>query len=247
MAANGVSYQVAKLESTITPGHFSRAKLYNLLHTTPQKIRESSEQLKRHAQVCVLLKDEGRILKHLDIRPLDENTAWWVLNHWMDATPLSQILESGTKLEARQIKTIGSELLLALHSLHQLKVIVRELAPERILISDGKFPCIITDFELAKLLDSDISVSGKWKFGTDYRAPEVGGNDPHIQSDLYSWAIIITELLTGKTVADQPELESVVSNKSIVHLIFKCRDKRYHYRPTTADNVLTTWKNWKPK
>ncbi len=245
IAANGVSYQVAKLESELLPSRFARGKFYDLLHVPPAKLAELVERLTRHAKVCASLTSERRVAKHIDTRRLGEDTAWWVLDEWVDSSPLSQMIDSDVEFPLDEVKRIGSELLQGLSSLHAHKVLVRELAPERVLLRDDSSGCIITDFELAKLLDSDISVSGKWKLQSLYRAPEICGDDRDFRSDLFSWAVIATELLTGRTDADFEMIQKRTNDPGVAALIVKCSDKDYACRPASAEKVLQAWTKWK--
>ncbi len=248
VAANGVSYQVAKLQNELNPKRFSRGKFYNLLHLAPATLAQKREHLLRHSKVCALLHGDPRIGSHFDVRRLSEDTAWWVLDEWIEGDSLEHRMDKPDPLDHATIKAIGSEILLALESLHRNKIVVRELAPERIIVLANSNRCVLTDFELAKLLDSDISVKGKWKLVNPYRAPEISGDDcPLPQSDLFSWATIVTEMLTQNTESDDGELKEVVRNKSISDLIEKCRQPVYAKRPKSASSVLGTWNSWEVK
>lgn len=247
IAANGVSYQVAKLESDLIAGRFMRGKFYDLLHVPPAKLPELVERLTRHAKVCHQLRGEPTVCQHVDIRRLDENTAWWVLDEWIESTPLSTLLDAGVAFPLDTIKSIGTDLLTGLAKLHEHKIVMRELAPERILMVNSTSNCVLTDFELAKLLVGDISVSGKWKCITPYRAPEVGENEPKVQSDLFSWAVVMTEVITGDFVLDVEKLKKITGDEKITRLIKKCRDIRYHHREPNANLVLKQWERWKPE
>lgn len=245
MAANGVSYQVAKLEKVGISHRFSRGKFYDLIHVAPRDRAGLNAILNRHAAVCSMFPKNSLVPVHYDTRPLAEDTAWWVLDEWIDSKPLATLLDSKMDFERSTIKAIGTNLLEGLSLLHRNGVIVRELAPERILIAEGSNQPVITDFELARLLNSEISVSGKWKYETVYRAPEVGDNDPHIQSDLYSWAVIVTEMLTGSAKSDSKAILPTTNSRDITALIMKCRDNLYHHRPLNAETVLDSWIKWK--
>jgi len=245
IAANGVSYQVAKLQNELNPERFSRGKFYSLLHLAPATLAEKREHLRRHSKVCASLHGDPRIGSHFDVRRLSEDTAWWVLDEWIEGDSLDHRMETLDPLDHATIKAIGSEILLALESLHRNKIVVRELAPERIIVLANSNRCVLTDFELAKLLDSDISVKGKWKLANPYRAPEISGDDyPLPQSDLFSWATIVTEMLTQNTESSDGQLKESVRNKSISDLIEKCRQPVYAKRPNSASSVLGAWNGW---
>ena len=116
---------------------------------------------------------------------------------------------------------------------------MRELTPERVLIEDGSTNCYITDFEMAMILISDISVSGKWRWTTPYRAPEVSENDTHWQSDLYSWAMIVVELLSGSPSETICGFDPAHQLLQLAKLLVQCLDVRYHYRPARSTAI---WK-----
>ncbi|WP_417377251.1 protein kinase domain-containing protein [Gimesia maris] len=249
VAANGVSYQIAKLSSKYLqqPVRYARGKFYDTLDAPPVSRREYQERITRHAAVCALLPRGTRVPNHIDIRPLADETAWWVLDEWIPSMPLASLIESGVKFPEAKIKSIGTQLLETLAILHSHSCIVRELASESVLIEEDSTNCYITDFEMAQLLVSDISVSGKWKSTRPYRAPEVSENDTHWQSDLYSWAMIVVELFSGSPNRDDVWVRSCSPSETIAKLLVQCLDLRYHYRPASINAVLKVWNKWSAK
>jgi serine/threonine protein kinase len=249
VAANGVSYQIAKLSSKYLqqPVRYARGKFYDTLFAPPVSRRESQERITRHAAICSLLPKGTRVPNHIDIRPMADESAWWVLDEWIPSMPLASLIETGVKFSEENIKSIGTQLVETLAVLHSHSCIVRELTPERVLIEDGSTNCYITDFEMAQLLVSDISVSGKWKWTTPYRAPEVSENDTHWQSDLYSWAMIIVELLSGKPERDDDWVKQKSPSPAIAKLLIQCLDVRYHHRPSSIEKALKVWNSWSVK
>lgn len=249
VAANGVSYQVAKLSSKYLqqPVRYARGKFYDTLYAPPVSRRESQERITRHASVCSSLPKGTRVPNHIDIRPMADESAWWVLDEWIPSMPLASLIDSGMKFPEANIKSIGTQLLETLAVLHSHSCIVRELSPKTVLVEDGSTNCYITDFEMAQLLVSDISVSGKWDWTTPYRAPEVSENDTHWQSDLYSWAMIIVELLSGAPKRDDAWVRSCSPAPAIAKLLVHCLDVRYHYRPAKIEKVMKVWSEWSVK
>jgi len=249
VAANGVSYQIAKLSNKYLqqPVRYARGKFYDTLDVPPVSRREYQERIVRHAAVCTSLPKGTKVPSHIDIRPLADESAWWVLDEWIPSMPLASLLENGTKFPEASIKSIGTQLLETLAVLHSHSCIVRELTPERVLIEDGSTNCYLTDFEMAQLLVSDISVSGKWKWTTPYRAPEVSENDTHWQSDLYSWAMIMVELLSGAPKREDGWIRSCSPSSAIAKLLIQCLDVRYHHRPASINEVLKVWNKWSVK
>ncbi len=246
VAANGVSYQIAKLRSeNIRPlSRYARGKFYDTLHAPPVTQEECRERLTRHATVCAMLSKQARVPQHLDMRSLNEGTGWWVIDEWIPSMSLSSLIDSGMSFPPAHVKAIGTQLLETLSVLHSHRCIVRELTPERILIEDDSINCYITDFEMAQLLDSDISVSGKWKWTPPYRAPEVSEHGRHWQSDLYSWAVIMVELFSGSPKRDKAWVQSHSPTPEIAKLLIKCLDELYHHRATSIAKVMSDWNKW---
>ncbi len=249
LAANGVSYQVAKLSSKYLqqPARYARGKFYDTLDAPPVSRRDYQERITRHAAVCSLLPKGTKVPNHIDIRPMADESAWWVLDEWIPSMPLASLIESGMKFPDASIKSIGIQLLETLAVLHSHRCMVRELTPDRILIEDGSTNCYITDFEMAQLLISDISVSGKWKWTTPYRAPEVSENDTHWQSDIYSWAMIMIELLSGKPNRDEEWVSANSPSKDIAKLLTCCLDQQYDHRHETIEKAMETLSRWNTK
>lgn len=246
VAANGVSYRIAKLRSeNIRPLiRYARGKFYDTLHAPPVTQEECRERLTRHATICAMLSKQARVPQHLDMRCLNEGTGWWVIDEWIPSMPLSSLIENGLSFPHAHIKAIGTQLLETLSVLHSHRCIVRELTPERILIEDDSINCYITDFEMAQLLDSDISVSGKWKCRPPYRALEVSEHGKQWQSDLYSWAMIMVELFSGSPKSDEAWVQSHSPTPAIAKLLIKCLDNLYHHRPASIAKVMAVWNKW---
>lgn len=249
VAANEVSYQVAKLRSEHIshPARYARGKFYDALYAPPVSHREYKERLTRHAAVCSRLPRGTRVPQHIDIRVLGEESAYWVLDEWIPSTTLSSLIDNGVEFCESHIKLMGAQMLETLSILHSHQCVVRELSPERILIEDISSDCYITDFEMAQMLDSEISVSGKWRWTPAYRAPEVGNNDTHWQSDLYSWAIIMVELFSGNPKRDEKWIQANTPTPAIAKLLNQCLDNRYHHRPSSIDQVMKVWQKWSTK
>ena len=99
------------------------------------------------------------------------------MDRWIEGTTLAEQLDAGA-WPAEQLPRLAAELLRGLDGLHCAGVVFRELAPCRVLIAADDGRAVLTDFELAKLMDNVPSVSGDWP--TDpYRAPRSGIGTRH--------------------------------------------------------------------
>ena len=249
VAANGVSYQLAKLRNEYiqNPIRYARGKFYDTLDAPPVSHEDFRERMTRHATVCSLLPKGTKVPQHLDLRRLNEGTAWWVIDEWIPSSTLMALIDNDVEFPDAFVKSIGMQLLETLLVLHSHGCIVRELTPEKILIEDGSTNCYVTDFEMAMMLNSEISVSGKWKWTTPYRAPEVSENDTHWQSDLYSWAMIVVELLSGSPKRDEGWIRSCSPTPAIARELVLCLDVNYHHRRTTIEKLKEVSGEWSVK
>jgi hypothetical protein len=251
--ANGVSYRVAKLQNQIVKEQFARGKFYDMIRVPKATLDELKTRLKRHPEVCQRLKQAKatRIGRNCIVEPFLEDTAWWVLDDWIEGTTLRTILESDRKLSDDEIKTIATEILIGLSELHQNKVAFREMTPDQIYVSDDLCECTLTDFELAKFLQDVPTVSGKWQTRNHYRArenlelPTIGWPN-YPRTDIFSWAAIVIEMFTGDPRAEPETLAARLSDSSIVELLLKCRNLDFRKRPTSVEEVQNDWAAWTP-
>ncbi len=252
--ANGVSYYVAKLQNQIVKEQFARGKFYDMIRVPQSSLDTLKERLKRHPEVCQRLEKAKatRIGRNCIVEPFLEDTAWWVIDDWIDGETLTTILQSDRKLSDGEIKTIATEILIGLGELHQNKVAFREMTPDRIYVNDDFSQCILTDFELAKILQDVPTVSGEWRTRNPYRAPEnlessTIGSLNYPRTDIYSWAAIVIELFTGDPAAKPEALAAKLSDSSIVTFLLKCRSRDFSKRPTNIEEVQNDWAAWTPK
>lgn len=244
-AANGVTYRTAKLRNKLDQGRVARGKFYDLLAVQPRKKEEMRAYLLRHSIVCRLVERSRWTPIHYDVRPLAEETAWWVLDEWVPWPTLNELMQD-QQLPLGAVKVIGSEILQALATLHAHGVILRELAPERILVNEQTFECILTDFELAKLIQGNVTVSGKWKCESPYRAPEIADEEPDVQCDIYSWSRVVKELLTNQAELSFSDMNSLEFSRNLANCFQSCSRLDATKRPRDASEVLKIWSTWFP-
>ncbi len=229
-AANGVTYRVARLRSVLDKDRVARGKFYDLLAVQPRKKEEMRAYLLRHSIVCRLVERSRWTPIHYDVRPLADETAWWVLDEWIPRPTLTELTQC-QQLPLSAVKKIGSEILEGLAALHAHGVILRELAPERILVCKKTFACTLTDFELAKLVQGNVTVSGKWKIESPYRAPEIADEEPSVECDVYSWCKVVKELLTSRAELTASDMRGLGFSSNLISCFQSCSRLAANERP----------------
>lgn len=243
LASNRLYYIVCRMRHKHTANLIGRGKYY-LLSTVPTVKREElRHQLARHADVCARV----GVSLHLPVthtnRPADEG--WWVIDYWVGEQTLADHLERGAWPQEK-LPRLLHEIAIGLDTLHLHNVVLRELAPSRVLISDQDGRAVLTDFELAKLLDGGPSVSGDWP-EDKYRAPEVELGNVTIRADVYSFGRVALACLTepGIDAARLPvELEKAGIPKGLAKLLADCAEPTPDRRPPNMSLLLTELARW---
>jgi serine/threonine-protein kinase len=116
--------------------------------------------------------------------------------------------------EARVAATLMEKVARAVHYLHEKKIYHRDLKPLNILLDEKDEPCV-SDFGLAKSLDSDLELTqpGQVMGTRPYMAPEqaAGQTDSVIPAtDIWALGVILYELVTGRRPFQATEYEELL-------------------------------------
>ncbi|MGW5328821.1 serine/threonine-protein kinase [Streptomyces sp. NPDC004014] len=123
-------------------------------------------------------------------------------------TDLRTRLERERRLAPESAVAIAADVADGLAAAHAAGIVHRDVKPENILLDmqgplgpGGSHPALLTDFGVAKLIDSPKRTRATKIIGTpDYLAPEiVEGLPPRAAVDIYALATVLYELLAGFT------------------------------------------------
>lgn len=123
-------------------------------------------------------------------------------------TDLRTRLEHERRLTPQAAAAITADVADALAAAHAAGIVHRDVKPENVLLDaltpagpGGAPPALLTDFGIAKLIDSPRRTRATSIIGTpDYLAPEiVEGLPPRASVDIYALATVLYELLAGFT------------------------------------------------
>jgi serine/threonine protein kinase len=179
--------------------------------------------------------------------PLTDEEGWWVIDDWIGEKTLADHLAKPWPM--KEVPRLLLEIARGLEALHDAGVIFRELAPNRVLLADKDGRAVLTDFELAKLLDGSPSVSSDWP-EDPFRAPEVEEGDVTVRADLFSLAQIAAAAIAGSEfdIGRAPEiLGSVEMPKSLKRLLIDASQDDADRRPNKLAPILKGLTNWTEK
>jgi len=247
--SNGLQYDVWKVRHRHIPDRLGRAKCYDLSQLSDKDRTRLRGRLTRHSEICDRLGAHPNIARNYDALPWEHDAWWWVIDERVEGEVLATIL-TGEKLSADRIPNLLLQIAAGLERLHSKEIIRRELSPRFIVVRTADQLAVLTDFELAKLLDGSPTVSPKraWP-DDDYRALEVDSEatiDP--RADIYSWGRILVHAACGQLPprGDEPAaLANTQLPPAIRKLAAACVALPPSNRPTTMAEVLHATRNWK--
>ncbi|MFD8977410.1 MULTISPECIES: serine/threonine-protein kinase [unclassified Streptomyces] len=150
--------------------------------------------------------DHPRVVKVRDL-VVDGNDLALVMD-LVRGTDLRTRLDRERRLAPEAAVAIAADVADALAAAHAAGVVHRDVKPENILLDmegplgpGGSHPALLTDFGVAKLIDTPGRTKATRIIGTpDYLAPEiVEGLPPRAAVDIYALATVLYELLAGFT------------------------------------------------
>ena len=119
---------------------------------------------------------------------------------YVDGGDLTQVLRKEGRLPLDRVLNIMRQLAAALAAAHGVNVVHRDLKPQNILMGSADH-IYVTDFGIAKTLESDrtsVTRTGAVLGTPLYMSPEqVEGKPLDHRSDLYTYGLILYEMLTG--------------------------------------------------
>jgi serine/threonine-protein kinase len=184
---------------------------------------------------------------------------------FVDGQSLRELLTKRGALPLADAVRLMREVASALAYAHARGVVHRDIKPENVLLSDGV--AMVSDFGVAKALDdasADAVSSGRrvttvsMMLGTPaYMAPEQVSNARVVdhKADLYAFACVAYELLTGAPPLVRPSLRATMAAQlaeapvplserradvppALAEVLMRCLEKDPHKRPHSASVVV---------
>ena len=246
--ANGLQYHVARLRHRFLPSRLARGKCYELRHLPVAERHRLEDHLRRHPEVCGRIGDHPNVAENVTATFTENGGLWWVLDEFEDGPTLAERLKEGP-LEGTSLKTVMTGIAAGLGALHRERIVRRELSPRFVLLRRKDLTPVLTDLELAKLLDGapTVSPAGGWP-DDPYLAEEVvsrGTVDG--RADLYSWGRVFVHGLTGRLPepgADADAVRNSTLPAGVRAVLVSCLALPKSDRPASVADVLKALKKW---
>ncbi|MFT3892466.1 MAG: protein kinase [Anaerolineales bacterium] len=153
-------------------------------------------RFKRELKMIASL-EHPAIVPVYDVGGEESNQPYFVMRYMKGGSLVDWIKRGPLSLEETAI--IIEKLSAGLNYAHQKGVIHRDIKPDNVLFDADNHP-YLTDFGVAKLVESDVSGTGGNPLGSPaYLSPEqIEGEELDGRSDIYGMGLMIYEMLTGQ-------------------------------------------------
>ncbi|MEO6323164.1 MAG: protein kinase, partial [Thermoanaerobaculia bacterium] len=178
------------------------------------KSEDGRTRFEREAQALAGIDHPG-VIRVFDSGELDDGSPYMVME-LVEGMTLKSVLESEGRGTCRQVATLVRQGAAALEAAHAVGLVHRDIKPENfICIPAGtSFLVKLLDFGIAKSMavDGGVTQAGMVLGTPRYMSPEqVKGKPVDARSDLYSFATVAYEALTGAAgVAERTELGAIL-------------------------------------
>lgn len=158
--------------------------------------KEISQKFKREATAIANLSDTN-IVNVLDVGTQDDID--YIVMEYISGKTLKELINYSGKLNYNTAIKIALQIAKALDCAHRNNIIHRDIKPQNILVTESG-EVKVTDFGIAKSTDSQTITNTTSIIGSaHYLSPEQAkGTYIDFRSDIYSFGIVLYEMVTGK-------------------------------------------------
>ena len=196
---------------------FLRAiRVIKVIRPQISETEDAHERFLREAQLATRIQHPNVATLH-DFSELPDGSHYMVWE-FIEGENLAQMMHSRALLPAHEAISLTQQALAGLEAIHRAGIVHRDISPENLMITtDGQVKII--DLGVAKSEEGDYAVTrtGIFVGKLRYASPEHLGFLPEGakidgRADLYSMAVVLVEMLTGK-----PPFEATSPHQYILH------------------------------
>lgn len=181
-------------------------------------------RFEKEAQAVLSLSQEN-IVKSYDVGEDKDTGSHYIILEYVKGETLKALIEKENKMDVNRAVNITCQVLNALAHAHEKGIIHRDIKPQNVIITP-KGKAKLTDFGIAQIVESSTKTfMGASVLGSvHYLSPEQAkGEEATAESDIYSVAIMLYELLTGEL----PFLGEAPVTIALKHIQEQMNDPRY--------------------
>ena len=185
--------------------HLNSLRVIKLMRAKIADDPDAHERFVREARMATKIHHPS-VATLFDFSTLTDGSRYMVWEY-IEGKNLHEIILERGPLSPRHAATIAHEALLGLDAIHRAGIIHRDISPENIMVSvdeDGEEHVKIIDLGIAKEWGEEKQQTstgvfvGKWKYcSPEHLGVMARGNRIDARADLYSFGIVLYEMLTG--------------------------------------------------
>ncbi len=167
------------------------------LDIDPDVADEFRERFLREARAAGRLSHRNIVTIH-DVGEDADSELLFIAMEYVPGRNLKQVLASGAGLRPSEVARIVACVAEAVDYAHRMGVVHRDIKPANIILTEDGTPKI-TDFGVARLESSNLTVEGQFIGTPNYMSPEqISGKAVDGRCDIFSTGVVLFELLTGQ-------------------------------------------------
>ncbi|HVR07618.1 MAG TPA: TonB family protein [Thermoanaerobaculia bacterium] len=177
-------------------------RVIKVIRSALQQSQELSDRFLREARMAIRLRHPSIAVLH-DFAVADDGQAFIVMEHIAGLT-LEDVLRTGGPPPLGLALEVASQALRAMGYLHRHGLVHRDIAPDNLMLTrgvEGEPLVKLIDLGIAKVLAGEgaATTTGIFLGKPRYASPEhFGTQEIDHRSDLYSFGVVLYELLTGQ-------------------------------------------------
>ena len=170
---------------------------------------ERMRRFEREAEILASI-DHPNVIKVYEYGLYDKDGVPYIVMEYVPGNDLDFHMRAKSLLPEEQI-TIIRDVASALSAVHHCGILHRDIKPANILLTDSK-QVKLTDFGIARISDSDLTLTFQTLGTPCYMAPEAFESSKNLgpRSDIFSLGVVCYELMTGIKPFDGDALADIM-------------------------------------